>query len=157
MAADDPLWEQVENELVKLGSLAHSQVDLNAVAGQCLLLLETRTKDMRVLAQLLRCLQRPAKAAPFTTALTLLDAWLAHYWQVAWPASPAQKQKVMIQILRRFGSVLPRAVENASVSELEQLECQALALSERWYQLASDKATLTDELVSSISRARQCQ
>lgn len=157
VAADDPLWEQVENELVKLGSLAHSQVDLNAVAGQCLTLLETRTKDMRVLAQLLRCLQHPASATPFTTALTLLDAWLAHYWHVAWPASPVQKQKVMIQILRRFESVLPRAVENASVSELEPLERQALALSERWRQLASDNAALTDELVSSINRARQRQ
>ncbi|MCW2473237.1 type VI secretion system protein TssA [Candidatus Symbiopectobacterium sp. NZEC151] len=157
VAADDPLWEQVENELVKLGSLAHSQVDLNAVAGQCLTLLETRTKDMRVLAQLLRCLQHPARATPFTTALTLLDAWLAHYWQVAWPASPVQKQKVMISILRRFESVLPRAVENASASELEQLERQALALSERWCQLANDKTALMDELVSSISRVRQRQ
>lgn len=157
VAADDPIWEQVENELVKLGSLAHSQVDLNVVAGQCLLLLETRTKDMRVLAQLLRCLQHPAKATPFTSALTLLDAWLTHYWHVAWPASPVQKQKVMIQIVRRFESVLPRTVENASASEVELLERQALALSERWCQLASDKAALTDELVSSISRVRQRQ
>lgn len=157
VAADDPLWEQVENELVKLGSLAHSQVDLNMVAGQCLVLLETRTKDMRVLAQLLRCLQHPAKVTPFTAALTLLEAWLAHYWQVAWPASPVQKQKMMIQILRRFESALPRTVENASASELEQLEHHARVLSERWSQLANDKTALTDELVSSINRARQRQ
>lgn len=152
---DDPLWETVETELVKLGSLAHSQVDLNAVAGHCLTLLETRTKDMRVLAQLLRCLQHPAKATPYTTALLLLDLWLAHYWQMAWPASPVQKQKVMIQILRRFDSVLPRTVENASLSELDQLAQQAQHLAECWRQLAGDKATLTDELVTGITRARQ--
>lgn len=62
--ADEPRWDYVETELVKLGSLAHSQVDLNAVAEACLGLLESRTKDMRVLAQLLRCLQHPAKATP---------------------------------------------------------------------------------------------
>lgn len=60
--ADEPRWDYVETELVKLGSLAHSQVDLNAVAEACLGLLESRTKDMRVLAQLLRCLQpRPRR------------------------------------------------------------------------------------------------
>ena len=58
--ADEPRWDYVETELVKLGSLAHSQVDLNAVAEACLFLLESRTKDMRVLVQLPRCLQRPA-------------------------------------------------------------------------------------------------
>ncbi|HAT06883.1 MAG TPA: type VI secretion system protein TssA, partial [Aeromonas salmonicida] len=33
---DEPRWDYVETELVKLGSLAHSQVDLNAVAEACL-------------------------------------------------------------------------------------------------------------------------
>ena len=60
--SEDPRWEYVETELVKLGSLAHGQVDLDAVAEACLCLLENRTKDMRVLGQLLRCLQHPAKA-----------------------------------------------------------------------------------------------
>lgn len=157
VAADDPLWEKVETELVKLGSLAQSQVDLNVVSGYCLTLLETRTKDMRVLAQLLRCLQHQAKTAPFSSALTLLDLWLTHYWQVAWPANLAQKQKVMVQILRRFDSALPRATENASASELEQLEQHARQLAQRWRQLAGDTATHADALVSAVARARQRQ
>ncbi|MEI7345213.1 type VI secretion system protein TssA [Dickeya chrysanthemi] len=155
VAADDPLWEQVETELVKLGSLAHSQVDLNAVAGQCLTLLESRTKDMRVLVQLLRCLQHPAKATPFATALMLLDSWLEAYWTTAFPASPVQKQKLMVQIIRRFEGVLPRMTENASGAELSQLHQLAEQLASRWRGLAIDKADLTDELVAALHRARQ--
>ncbi|MBJ7223756.1 MULTISPECIES: type VI secretion system protein TssA [unclassified Brenneria] len=154
VAADDPLWETVETELVKLGSLAHSQVDLNAVAGHCLTLLESRTKDMRVLVQLLRCLQHPAKATPCATALMLLDSWLATYWALAWPASPVQKQKLMIQIIRRFESVMPRIAESASGAELAQLQHLAEQVANRWRDL-SDKADLTDELVQGLKRARQ--
>ncbi|MBP2836594.1 type VI secretion system protein TssA [Dickeya parazeae] len=155
VAADDPLWEQVETELVKLGSLAHSQVDLNAVAGQCLTLLESRTKDMRVLVQLLRCLQHPAKATPFATAIMLLDSWLEAYWTVAFPASPAQKQKLMVQIIRRFEGVLPRMTEQASGAELGQLHQLAEQLASRWRGLAVSNADLTDELVAALQRARQ--
>ncbi|RNM06392.1 type VI secretion system protein TssA [Dickeya undicola] len=155
VAGDDPLWEQVETELVKLGSLAHSQVDLNAVAGQCLTLLESRTKDMRVLVQLLRCLQHPAKATPFATAIMLLDSWLEAYWTLAFPASPVQKQKLMVQIIRRFEGVLPRMAENASGAELSQLHQLAEQLAARWSALAADKADLTDELVAALHRARQ--
>ncbi|MCV9878092.1 type VI secretion system protein TssA [Brenneria izbisi] len=153
--ADDPLWEKVETELVKLGSLAHSQVDLNVVADHCLTLLESRTKDMRVLVQLLRCLQHPAKATPFATALMLLDSWLANYWQQAWPTSPAQKQRLMTQIVRRFESVMPRMAESASGAELNQLHQLAEQLANRWRDLASDKADLTDELRQGLNRARQ--
>ena len=39
--ADDGHWEYVESELVKLGTLAHSQVDLAAVSEAALVLLET--------------------------------------------------------------------------------------------------------------------
>ncbi|WP_048796409.1 type VI secretion system ImpA family N-terminal domain-containing protein, partial [Serratia sp. 506_PEND] len=96
VSADDPLWEKTETELVKLGSLAHSEVSLDAVALDCLTLLETRTKDMRVLVQLVRCLQHPATAESWSAALVLMDDWLSAWWTLAWPSSPAQKQRLMV-------------------------------------------------------------
>lgn len=76
IAPDHPLWEAVETQMVKLGSLAHGQVDLAALAEQCLRLLELHSKDMRILVQLLRCLQQPARANELRLALALLTAWL---------------------------------------------------------------------------------
>lgn len=155
--ADDPLWEGVETELVKLGSLAHSQVDLGKVAGDCLTLLETRTKDMRVLAQLLRCLQHPAKATPFATALMLLDSWLGAYWEQAFPASALQKQRVMAQIIKRFEGVMERVSEGSSAGELAQLLVLAEAVEQRWLAIAPDKEAVLGDLLSGLRRAQRRQ
>ncbi|KUE81867.1 type VI secretion system protein TssA [Aeromonas schubertii] len=157
VAADDPLWESVETELVKLGSLAHSQVDLGKVSGDCLTLLESRTKDMRVLAQLLRCLQHPAKATPFATALMLLDAWVEAYWDKAFPASALQKQRVLSQIIKRFEGVLGRVCEQGSAAELRQLLTLAEGFEQRWLTMAPDKEALLGELVMTLRRAQRRQ
>lgn len=151
--SDDPLWEDIETEMVKLGSLAHSQVDINAVAEQCMTLLESRTKDMRVVVQLLRCLQHPAKATPFATALMLLDDWVNVYWTTAWPQNTLQKTRLMTQAAKRFDSVLPRVAESASVAELGQLLTLSEQFAQRWSAVAPDN-TLFDELTVSLRRAQ---
>jgi type VI secretion system ImpA/VasJ family protein len=155
--ADEPRWDYVETELVKLGSLAHSQVDLNAVAEACLALLETRTKDMRVLAQLLRCLQHPAKATPLGAALSLLEAWIKAYWPLAWPGNASQKQRLMVQIVKRFEGALPRVSESASAAELVQLLAQAEQLKACWLAQCPDKGELLDPLLMGLKRTQRQQ
>ncbi|HAU4928866.1 type VI secretion system protein TssA [Aeromonas hydrophila] len=155
--ADEPRWDYVETELVKLGSLAHSQVDLNAVAEACLGLLESRTKDMRVLAQLLRCLQHPAKATPLGAAISLLEAWIQAYWLPAWPGNASQKQRLMVQIVKRFEGALPRICESASAAELAQLLAQAEQLERVWLAQCPDKEELLDPLVMGLKRAQRQQ
>ncbi|PTT45769.1 type VI secretion system protein TssA [Aeromonas sp. HMWF016] len=155
--ADEPRWDYVETELVKLGSLAHSQVDLNAVAEACLVLLESKTKDMRVLAQLLRCLQHPAKATPMGTAILLLECWIRDYWSLAWPGNATQKQRLMVQIVKRFEGVLPRVSESASAAELAGLLARAEQLEAVWLALCPDKGELLDPLVMGLKRAQRQQ
>ncbi|HDX8360602.1 TPA: type VI secretion system protein TssA [Aeromonas hydrophila] len=155
--ADEPRWDYVETELVKLGSLAHSQVDLNAVAEACLGLLESRTKDMRVLAQLLRCLQHPAKATPLGAAISLLEAWIQAYWLLAWPGNASQKQRLMVQIVKRFEGALPRICESASAAELAQLQAQAEQLERVWLAQCPDKGELLDPLVMGLKRTQRQQ
>ncbi|MGY3887149.1 type VI secretion system protein TssA [Aeromonas aquatica] len=155
--ADEPRWDYVETELVKLGSLAHAQVDLNAVAEACLSLLETRTKDMRVLAQLLRCLQHPAKTTPMGAALSLLESWIRAYWLLAWPGNASQKQRLMVQIVKRFEGALPRVCESASAAELAQLLAQAEQLGACWLVQCPDKGELLDPLLMGLKRAQRQQ
>lgn len=155
VAADDPLWDRIETEMVKLGSLAHNQLDLDDVAGQCLTLLESKTKDMRVLVQLLRCLQHPAKAASFATALMLLNDWITAYWTIAWPASSLQKQRLMVQILRRFSAVSSRMSEQATAAEMDDVLSLAEALAMSWQRIEPEKMDLLDELLSPLRRAQQ--
>ena len=155
--ADEPRWDYVETELVKLGSLAHGQVDLNAVAEACLGLLESRTKDMRVLAQLLRCLQHPAKATPLGAALSLLEAWIQAYWLLAWRGNASQKQRLMVQVVKRFEGALPRVSDSASAAELAQLLAQAEQLERVWLALCPDKGELLDPLLMGLKRAQRQQ
>ena len=151
--SEDPRWEYVETELVKLGSLAHGQVDLDAVAEACLFLLENCTKDMRVLGQLLRCLQHPAKATLMSTALLLLTSWARAYWLQAWPDSIAQKHKLMVQIIKRFDSALPRLIENASTDELEDLLAKSRELESLWFGLSPDRNDLFELWLTGLERA----
>ena len=157
IAGDDPLWEKVETEMVKIGSLAHGQINLNEVAENCLILLESKTKDMRVLVQMLRCLQHPAKATPFATALMLLDCWVGAFWATAWPASAMQKQRLMVQIVKRFSGASERMSEQASGGELAQIITLAEQFSATWLQAAPDKGDLLDELILPLRRVRQRQ
>lgn len=150
--SEDPRWEYVETELVKLGSLAHGQVDLDAVAEACLCLLENRTKDMRVLGQLLRCLQHPAKATLMSTALLLLTSWARAYWLQAWPESITQKHKLMVQIIKRFDTALPRLIENATSAELTQLLAQTRELESYWLGLYPERKELFDALITGLER-----
>ncbi|MFG0831999.1 type VI secretion system protein TssA [Aeromonas bivalvium] len=154
---DNGNWDYVETELVKLGSLAHSQVNLDEVAERCLQLFERHTKDMRVLAQLLRCLQHPAKIVPFGTALALLEAWLGAYWQQAWPHNPVQKQRLMVQIVKRFEAAAQRSCETASAGELNQLLSRWDSLDTRWLALCPDKGETLASLGSALRRAQSRQ
>ena len=43
-------WEFVDSEIVKLGSLAHSQLDIPELQRRGLMLLASETKDFRLLA-----------------------------------------------------------------------------------------------------------
>ena len=153
VSTDDPLWEKTETELVKLGSLAHSEVSLDAVALDCLTLLETRTKDMRVLVQLVRCLQHPATAESWSAALVLMDDWLSAWWTRAWPSSPAQKQRLMVQMVRRFEGAQARLCERATGSELEEVMVLVQALARTWGALMPDQGGLFDGLISTLQRA----
>lgn len=157
IAADDPLWENIETELVKLGSLAHSQVNLTEVAGMCLTLLESKTKDMRVLVQLVRCLQHPAKATPFATALILLESWVDAYWSIAWPASAMQKQRLLVQMVRRFDGALGRVSEQASAAELAQLLGHAERLEQSLLRVAPEKTDPLETLIPALRRAQSRQ
>ncbi|HHA1936148.1 TPA: type VI secretion system protein TssA [Enterobacter ludwigii] len=153
VSADDPLWEKVETGLVKLGSLAHRDVDLQTVAGDCLTLLETRTKDMRVLVQLVRCLQHPATAPSWEVALVLLDDWLSAFWSSAWPHSPAQKQRLMVQVVRRFEGAQSRLCEQATATELNGVLVLLQGLIQTWTALSPDNGDLFDGMLTALHRA----
>lgn len=156
VAEDDPRWEAIEAQMIKLGSLSHGQLDLNAVAEQCLSLLEHKSKDMRILAHLLHCLQQQSVPALFCTALALLDCWLGAYWRIAAPDSSLKKQRIMTQIVSRFERGITRVAEKARVAELDHLLQQAQQLNRHWQTLAStEQQELITPLLATLKRLQK--
>lgn len=56
---DNPNWEYIDGEIVKLGSLAHSQLDIPELQRRGLVILASESKDFRLLAHLLRACNTP--------------------------------------------------------------------------------------------------
>lgn len=81
-------WEFVDSEIVKLGSLAHSQLDIPELQRRGLMLLASETKDFRLLAHLLRTLQH---AGDILLASVMLAQYTEHYWTCAAPQNMAHK------------------------------------------------------------------
>ncbi|SFL88158.1 type VI secretion system protein TssA [Marinobacter zhejiangensis] len=110
---EDPVLEFLENEIMKIGSLAHTGIDWGRVERESLQLLADRSKDLKVLGFLLLCLQRGGNGERYALSLYLLHRVLDGWWSEAWPY-PAAKGARARKLL--FGQVLQRA--SAEVEKL---------------------------------------
>lgn len=86
---DDEEWEYIDGEIVKLGSLTHSQLDIPELQRRGLAILASESKDFRLLTHLLRTLQHTGDPL---LALRLLALFVEHYWTVAAPQNMAHKK-----------------------------------------------------------------
>lgn len=60
LSDENPQWEYIDGEIVKLGSLNHAQLDVPELQRQGLQLLASESKDFRLVSHLLRTLQHAA-------------------------------------------------------------------------------------------------
>ena len=112
--AENSTMEYLENEIMKVGSLAHTGVEWSKVESESLRLLSDASKDLKVLGFLLICLQRGGDGERFALSLLLLHQVLGGWWEDAWPY-PGAKGKRARKML--FTQMLQRALkEVATVS-----------------------------------------
>lgn len=109
-------WEFVDSEIVKLGSLAHSQLDIPELQRRGLMLLASETKDFRLLAHLLRTLQH---AGDILLASRMLAQYTEHYWTCAAPQNMAHKKRFAAQVIKRFESAVQDFAGNAAINEMD--------------------------------------
>ncbi|MDO2431729.1 type VI secretion system protein TssA [Enterobacter bugandensis] len=148
---DDPQWEYIDGELVKLGSLAHSQVDIPNLQRQGLELLATRSKDFRLMAHLLRTLQH---AGNHLLATTLLTHYVSSYWATAWPQNLAHKKRLATQVIKRFEAGINSVVEQADGTQRNALSGELAHLAQVWHENnLPELATATDTLSALYKRA----
>lgn len=148
---DNPDWEYIDGEIVKLGSLAHSQLDISEVQRRGLMLLATETKDFRLLAHLLRTLQH---AGEQLLALRLLTLYVEHYWMVAAPQNMAHKKRFATQVIKRFEGGVSSFAESADTAQRDALLGELAKLAQCWQvNNAPELAQVTDDLFALYPRA----
>ena len=106
--ADDPVLEFLEDEVMKVGSLAHNDIDWHKVESEALKLLADRSKDLKVLGFLMLSLQRGGDGERFGLSLLLLHRVLDGWWEAAWPYPGAKGQRARKML---FTQMLQRAIK----------------------------------------------
>jgi type VI secretion system protein VasJ len=118
---DDATLESLENEIMKMGSLAHTDIDWSKVESDALMILSDRSKDLKVLGFLLIALQRGGDGERFALSLYLLHRVLDEWWEEAWPY-PGDKGKrarkmMFTQMLQRAGKGVDALAFDGSVGD----------------------------------------
>ncbi|QMG51925.1 type VI secretion system protein TssA [Escherichia fergusonii] len=148
---DNPDWEYIDGGIVKLGSLAHSQLDIPELQHRGLVLLASESKDFRLLAHLLRTLQH---AGDPLLALRLLALYVEHYWAVAAPQNIAHKKRFASQVIKRFEAGVTSFAESAATAQRDALLGELAKLAQCWQaHNAPELAKATDDLFALFQRA----
>lgn len=144
LSDDNADWEFIDGEIVKLGSLAHSQLNIPELQRRGLTLLASETKDFRLLAHLLRTLQH---AGDPLLAVRLLTLYVEHYWTVAAPQNATHKKRFATQVIKRFEAGVQDFAGSASTMQRDTLLGELAKLAQCWQMHnAPELAQATDEL-----------
>lgn len=130
---NNPDWEYIDSEMVKLGSLTHAQLDIPEIQRRGLRLLATESKDFRLLVHLLRTLQH---AGDPLLAARLLALYVECYWTVASPPM-AHKIRFASQVLKRFEAGMRSFAESAAVQQHDALLAELARLAQCWQSHAT--------------------
>lgn len=149
---DQPQWEYIDSEMVKLGSLAHASLNINDVQQRALGLLVQESKDFRLVTHLLRTLQHGGQPDELLLAVVLLNDYVKHYWATAWPQNALHKRRLAQQIIKRFDAASSAFVERSHGAQREEMLGQLAHLAQQWQGSEPALAQSVDALSLSYRR-----
>jgi len=145
LADDNSDWEYIDGEIVKLGSLGHGQLDIPEIQRRGLMLLASESKDFRLLTHLLRTLQHTGEPL---LALRLLVLYVEHYWTIAAPQTTTHKERLAVQVLKRFESGIVSFSKDATAIQRADLLAEIAKLAASWQE---HNATVLAEAANAFS------
>ncbi|WP_182033498.1 type VI secretion system protein TssA [Vibrio diabolicus] len=147
---DHPLFDFVEDQMMKVGSLAHASVQWDEVEHSTLKLLGEQSKDIKLLVYLLQCLHNQVTPMRLITSFEVMGEFISHYWNESFPAPGPRgnlpRRKFFSQMAQRFTLV----IDKFDFSTLDETDRQALQKAVAEWQEAIEKLELTSELVDSV-------
>ncbi|APX91575.1 type VI secretion system ImpA domain-containing protein [Halomonas sp. 1513] len=145
----DYLW--LDEEMMKVGSLQHGEVDWEGAETRAVRLLGQAGKDLRVLGHLLHCLQRDGDAVRFALSLRLLAGCLEQWWDAAYPYAGPRGAKRRPRLFAQFAQ---RAVKLAAALDFGSAEDEYQACQQALEALreAATARQLPDDALAELAR-----
>ncbi|SDM88974.1 type VI secretion system protein VasJ [Franzmannia pantelleriensis] len=145
----DYLW--LDEEMMKVGSLQHGEVDWEGAETRGVRLLSQAGKDLRVLGHLLHCLQRDGDAVRFALSLRLLAGSLEQWWEEAYPYAGPRGAKRRPRLFQQF---VQRAVKLAAALDFGSAEDEHQACQQALEGLreAANAHQLPDDALAELAR-----
>lgn len=147
---DDSLFDFVETQMMKVGSLSHVDVQWAEVERSALTLLEQKTKDLKILTHLLQCLQHQSSPERFTLSVYLLTDFMNAFWETCYPAPGPRgslpRRKFFTQIAQRMFKTAEKL--DGAMFDVEQKTELEKAVDE--WQKAAKKCALPVEPVDDV-------
>ncbi|PRY64289.1 type VI secretion system protein VasJ [Vreelandella songnenensis] len=142
----------LDEEMMKIGSLQHANVEWETAETLAIRMLSERSKDLKVLGHLMHCMQHGGSGVRFALSLRLLARSIAQpWWEHAYPFAGKRGVKMRPRL---FQQLIQRSVKLVSTLDFHNAEdefdaCQA-SLTELEHQVA-EKA-LPDDALAELSR-----
>lgn len=152
LAEDDPQWEYIDSQMVKVGSLAHGSLNIDELQQQAMTLLSQKSKDFRLVVHLLRTLQHAGQPSDLMLAMSLLTDYVQHFWTSAWPLNPLHKRRFAQQILKRFDSASSSFSQRATEGQRQDVQGLLAHLAQVWHSSEPALAKEVDGLRASYAR-----
>lgn len=160
---DEPLFDFVEDQMMKVGSLSHASVQWQEVEHGAITLLGEKSKDIKLLVYLLQCLHNQLTPSRFIVSFGVMSDFIEHYWNDSFPAPGKRgnlpRRKFFSQMCQRF-SIAVEKFDFASLDSQDREELQTAV--ESWKktievnELASDVAdSVALTVTSQLKRAQE--
>ncbi|HAS6172278.1 TPA: type VI secretion system protein TssA [Vibrio vulnificus] len=148
---DHPLFDFIEEQMMKVGSLSHATVQWEEVEHSTIKLLSEQSKDIKLLVYLLQCLHNQITPLRFITSFLVMSEFIEQYWNESYPAPGARgnlpRRKYFSQMTQRFSTV----VDKFDFCHLDAADRQALQAAVGEWKLVIEKQGLLSDLVESIA------
>ncbi len=140
---DDALLEELEEIMLKYGSLHQNSIDWSKVEALCTQILRSQCKHYRVLLHLITCWLNKRDIASLLDSLQLLNGFITQYWIDGHPrpgeAHTPYRKKLVEQILFRIDQGAARILGDTNTltaGHYEALEEACTALQQQAQQKA---------------------
>ncbi|MZI93098.1 type VI secretion system protein TssA [Vibrio sp. CAIM 722] len=147
---DDPLFDFVEDQMMKVGSLSHASVQWEEVEHSTVKLLGEKSKDIKLLVYLLQCLHNDPTPSRFKASFDVMSDFMENFWEDSFPAPGKRgnlpRRKFFSQMAQRFALVLEKLEFNRYDSTAREALLQSVATWEK----NIESHGLTSDVVESV-------